>query len=94
MFECNNAQRMWRLFHSLTNQRVASLLDILLCGLSIEHEIVKSVILKALIQIDRSKDCNDRVVTSQCAFYVDLEARVSNRPSKLREFANFLRSGV
>ena len=66
---------MWNLYHSITSRRVNSLLEVIMCGSSLEHEIIKSVIIKHLIQIDRSRNASDRAIALQCAFYLELEAR-------------------
>ena len=43
---------------NLFNVAAIELYDLLNCGPNILSEIVKAVILKKLIQIDRSKDCH------------------------------------
>ena len=66
--------------------------DVLSCSKICAHEIVKSIILKALIQIDRSKDKTDRELVSQCIFFLKIEAITSKKYSNaLLDFVNELR---
>ena len=68
-----------------------SLFDVVVCGQNVAHEIVKSIILKALIQIDRSKDKSDREITSQCIFFLKIEAKANRKNSAaLMDFVNVL----
>jgi hypothetical protein len=56
LLECPNAVRMWQLYKDITGLDIATI-DSLVCPVfGLEFEVVKSIILKALIQIDRSKD--------------------------------------
>ena len=90
---CNNALRMWNLYHRITSQRVNSLLEVIMCGSSLEHEIIKSVIIKHLIQIDRSRNASDRAIALQCAFYLELEARSSPKVAdRLGQLAQNIRN--
>ena len=79
MFSCQNSQRLWRLYHRITNQSINNLLEVVTCGKDSCQEIVKSVILKALIQIDRSKDKVDREIISQCLFFLRIEAIANSK---------------
>ena len=65
--------------------------DVLMCSKNVAHEIAKTIILKALIQIDRSKDKTDREIIAQCLFFLRIEARVHKKQSAtLMRFANEL----
>ena len=48
------------------------------CGSNVEDEIVKSVILKALLQIDRSQNITDRGILIDCSYYLGIEAKVKS----------------
>ena len=76
---CPNAIRMWELYQRITGEKIDSLVDIILCSTNLESEIIKSTLLKALIQIDRSKSLPERALVAQCAFFLGLEARVNRR---------------
>ena len=81
LFSCQNAARLWTLYTRLTNQSINSLFDVLICGKDSFHEIVKSLILKALIQIDRSRNRTDREIISQCALFLRIEASSNKKCS-------------
>jgi len=55
LFECINASRLWFSLNRFIDKPVNNFSDIVLCNRDAVTEIAKSVILKALIQIDRSK---------------------------------------
>ena len=79
LFECRNAVRIWSLFERMTGARVASLFDIIECSSQVVPEIIKSSLIKALVQIDRSKSLSDSALIAECAYYLGTEARVNNR---------------
>ena len=81
LFSCTNATRLWDLYRRLTNCSVSSLFDVLVCSKNSAYEIVKTNILKALIQIDRSKDKSERELISQCIFLLTIEARTNSKCS-------------
>ena len=67
------------------------MLDVLMCSKETAYEIIKAIILKALIQIDRSKDRNDREIIAQCLFFLKIEARANPKQfASLMAFANVL----
>ena len=76
---CANAARIWHLYQRITHQASLSLYDILTCGSNLAHEIVKSVFMRALIQIDRSSNRIDRDLLTECVFYLNIEAQVNAR---------------
>ena len=92
LFSCANATRLWSLYHCLTDQRIDSLFDVLMCTKVWAHEIIKSIILKALFQIDRSKDKTDQEIISLSTFFLNIEARANVKISEsLLNFANVIR---
>lgn len=40
-------------------------------------EIVKSIMIKSLIQIDRSLNRSDREIISECSYYLGIEAKAN-----------------
>ena len=75
LFSCSNANRVWRLYRQVTGSQIESLFDVISCGSDRVHEIIKSVCLKALLQIDRSKNVTDRAILAQCLYFLNIEAR-------------------
>ena len=74
---CPNAQTFWNHYNLLTSQRVQSLEDIIPASQTTATEIVKSIILKMLIQIDRSSGLPMNVVKQECLYYLRLEIIVN-----------------
>ena len=50
---CRNATRIWNFFYRSTGISIGSLYEVLTCTGNLEVEIVKSFMIKALLQIDR-----------------------------------------
>ena len=92
MFQCRNAARIWALFERITGVKIDSLFDVIDCSQHRELEIIKSSLIKALIQIDRSKNCSDSALIAECGYYLGIEARVSKNSSEklLRESRRLL----
>ena len=74
LYECQNARRLWQMFQAVTGVGPRSFRDIFLYNSNSECEIVKSVIIKALIQIDRSKNSPDKAIASLCSHFLRIEA--------------------
>ena len=70
---CNNAKRMWKIWMNLFNVAAIEPYDLLNCGPNILSEIVKAVILKQLIQIDRSKDCHISSIVNRIKHFLRIE---------------------
>ena len=79
LFSCINARRVWELYRLITGQVVASLLDVIICEKNLGHEIVKSTLIKALIQIDRSQRVQDSALKADCRYFLNIEAQ-ANEP--------------
>ena len=43
------------------------------------HELVKFVLIKSLLQINRSKDKTDREIISDCIYFLGLEVEISGK---------------
>ena len=65
----------------MTGLRIDSLFDIIDCSDNLETEIIKSCLIKALIQIDRSRNASDGALVAECAHYMGIEARVNRQVS-------------
>ena len=74
IFECQNAKRLWAMYRNVTGSEIRTFGEVLLCSSLVEIEIVKSAIIKALIQIDRNHHTPVKVIAKECAHYVRLEA--------------------
>ena len=57
-FECANARKLWDLYNRLTGKSMTDFLQVIVCTERIDIEIIKSIIIKCLIQIDRSNNIN------------------------------------
>ena len=82
LFECINAQGLWGMYSRLSGKVVRSLLDIIICVESDECEIIKSVIIKRLIQIDRSAGLSFQRLKDEVTHYYRIEAQVSPRAKR------------
>ena len=77
LFECTNAQRLWDLYSRLTGKSIRNMLQIIMATERIDVEIVKSIIIKRLIQIDRSKNVNLAQLKHEIKQYFRIEAHMS-----------------
>ena len=71
-------QRQTYLGSRITGLKVESLFDIIDCSSQQDVEIIKSCMIRALIQIDKSKNRSENSLIADCAYYMGLEARVGN----------------
>ena len=58
LFDCNNAKRLWTLVDKVTGYTPVDFYHSICYEGPIETELVKSVVLKLLVQIDRSSNLN------------------------------------
>ena len=79
LFECRNAQRLWSMFNTITGKVVGSMLEVIMCTKEREIEIVKSIIIKWLIQIDRSNGKDLGTLKREIKHYFQVEACVDNK---------------
>ena len=79
LFSCTNATRIWDLYNRLTGVRISSLFEAISCGSDVGHELVKFVLTKSLLQINRSKDKTDREIISDCIYFLGLEVEISGK---------------
>ena len=77
LYSCGNARRVWNLFYRLSGINIGSLYEVLICTGNLEVEIVKSIMIKSLIQIDRSLNRSDREIISECSYYLGIEAKAN-----------------
>ena len=73
---CLNAKRLWQMYKEVTGLEIRSICDLILCTSSIESEILKSAIIKSLIQIDRCHGVPTKVVAQECSNFLRTEAIV------------------
>ena len=76
LFSCRNAMKVWELYHRLTNSRIHSLYEVLDCSKDIGKEVVKSTMIKSLLQINRSSTKSERELVLECLYYVGVELKV------------------
>ena len=74
LLECPNARRLWEMYRTVTNCAIQSLPELLMCSSSIPEEILKSAIIKALVQINRSQHVPVRSIASECSRFLRIEA--------------------
>ena len=86
LLECDNAKRLWDMYHRITGKTVDSLLQIIVCTEPIEIEIIKSIIIKRLIQIDRSRHCTLASIKQEIRHYFRLEACLSRNSDRQIQF--------
>ena len=93
LFLCRNAVRIWNLYFRITGIRIGSLFEVLCCSGNMAHEIVKSTLIKCLIQINRSSNRSDRELIMDCSHNVGLELKVKGNFSvNLLQIASNLRA--
>ena len=76
---CTNAQRLWNMYRRITGNDISSMLDVITCTTEIEKEIAKSVIIKRLIQIDRSEGFSFERLKQEIKHYYRIEACISDK---------------
>ena len=81
LFQCRNASRMWEWFTESTGIRINSLMEIVTVTEDSQVEIIKSVAIKKLIQIDRSTGCTKQEFIAECIYYLKIEKLASKKPS-------------
>ena len=74
ILECANAQRLWAMYYRITGRPVRSMLEIITCTESIDIEMIKTIIIKRLIQIDRSAGVNLVAIKKEIVHYFRVEA--------------------
>ena len=93
LFLCPNARRLWDLFHRMTNVRIESLFDVVHCKTNIGLEIIKSTVIRLLLQINRSRNKSEREVIIECSYYIGIETRINYKCiAELRRWASTLRN--
>ena len=67
------------MFNTITGKVVGSMLEVIMCTKEREIEIVKSIIIKWLIQIDRSNGKDLGTLKREIKHYFQVEACVDNK---------------
>jgi len=81
LFECRNASRLWVMAEEITGVKFQSIHDIIKVTNSTAAEILISVIAKALIQIDRSVNINNKAILTIASNYLRIEWTVTKCPT-------------
>ena len=63
----------------MTSVRIGNLYEVIICDNDIAVEIIKSTLIKALIQIDRSQVRTERDIAMECLYFLGIEARSNRR---------------
>ena len=82
LFECRNAQRLWNMYNAITGRVIGTMLDVIICTNRTELEIIKSIIVKHLIQIDRSSGTDYATLKREIKHYYQVEANVNTKNSQ------------
>lgn len=88
LLECTNARKLWEIYFRITGNSITNLLQIIICTESIEIEIVKSIIIKRLIQLDRSRNINIAGIKQEIKHYFRLESCLSINSEPMFRFWN------
>jgi len=78
LIDCPNARRLWAIFHQATGSAIPTLADIIVPGDSLTCEIIKSVIVRKLLQVDRSRTTLDGEVKQELIYFLKVEAAVNH----------------
>ena len=81
LIDCANAKRLWQIFNQCTGVAIRSMKDIIVCNELQEIEVLKSSIVKLLLQIDRSKNLVNKAAAQWCAHFLRIEATVDRSKS-------------
>jgi len=77
LIDCPNAHRFWLWIGSFLNVNIARIDDLIVPTKLISHEIIKSVVIKKLLQIDRSRTISIAELKAEIAHYLRVEAITS-----------------
>jgi len=73
LFECSNAKRFWTTLKELTGYAPIDFYHLICCEGSLEVELLKSVVFKLLVQINRSSNVSKRSFLHRIRWYITLE---------------------
>ena len=73
LFDCSNAKRLWIILEKVTGYTPADFYHSICYEGPIETELVKSVVLKLLVQIDRSSKVTTKSFLQMVKWYIHLE---------------------
>ena len=90
LFECPNAIRIWSLYPLITGKRIASFREIIVCTADAYSEIIKSVLIKRLLQIDRSRSLDLKSIAIECLFFLKIEKLVLSNCNTSHNLDNFI----
>ena len=73
LFDCSNAKHLWIILEKVTGYTPADFYHSICCEGPIETELVKSVVLKLLVQIDHSSKVTTKSFLQMVKWYIHLE---------------------
>jgi len=88
LFQCVNARRLWNIYERTFRTKCQSFYEEVNVTKDKLKEIFKTVILKSLIQIDRSQHIDEAMFTNKLLFYIEIELRATKNVL----YKNFLES--
>jgi len=80
LFACHNACRIWAEVPRIFGSNITNLTSIINCEGELANEIVNSVFLKSLIQIDRSVSIPIKSILNKALFYLNIEYTANPSP--------------
>jgi hypothetical protein len=83
LVSCENAKRIWNFCDRIDRFNIGDITEVLRVEHSSAMEIVKSVALKFLIQINRSKDLTFEAFSYECLRYLNLEQIANSNDSEV-----------
>jgi len=76
LFLCTNAQKMWTIANKVLEREINNIAGLVELGGSDTDELIKSVIIKFLLQIDRSAGITARTLLQRIRYYLEVEKSV------------------
>ena len=86
LIECPNARKLWDMYYRITGRASGDLLQVITCTENIENEIIKSIIIKRLIQIDRSQHTTLESLKQEIRHYFRIESCLSQASIRNTQF--------
>jgi hypothetical protein len=93
LLDCNNALRLWEVYRQCFGHPIPTLGELVVPSKDVAMEIVKSVILKRLLQIDRSRHVSISELKIEMCHYLRIEA-IANEgaDTQCKALLNIIRS--
>jgi len=78
LYECSNAKRLWKTLEKVTGYAPTDFYHLICYEGPLEVEVLKSVVFKLLVQINRSSNVNTTVFLNKVKWYINLEESCKN----------------